>query len=406
MPSQETNPSAPAPLYIRTTEPLRELCKQAKIDGRLALDVEFIREQSYVPKLALIQLAVSDTCAIVDPLEVDDLSPLYELVTSPEILKVLHAAAQDMEVLYWRTQQSPAAIFDTQIAAAMVGLGEQLSYSNLVDRLLGVRLEKDESYSAWLQRPLSDSQIEYALNDVRYLLRLHDQLAEQLERLDRTKWSHEECRKYEGLERYARDPRTLFRRIRRGNNLSPTGLAILRELAAWRDQEAQTRDKPPGSVLHDEQLVDIARRAPRSLDDLQRFRGLSSKVIERSASDILTMVERGLAVPEAERPQPKGGHRTTQNEKVMVRLLDACLKALCVREKLPVSAVANRHDLESLVRRYRQGRLATADSPLLEGWRGELVGHVLIDVLKGRTHIFIHPQSGEVSFTTPSPSDT
>lgn len=404
MASQQTYSSNPTHIYIRTTEPLRELCEQAKNDGRLALDVEFIREQSYIPKLALIQLAVGDVCAIVDPLEVEDLSPLFELVTSPETLKILHAASQDMEVLYWRTRQSPAWIFDTQIAAAMVGLGEQLSYSNLVDRVLGVRLEKDESYSAWLQRPLSDSQIEYALNDVRYLLRLHDHLAERLERLERTNWSQEECRKYEGLERYERDPQQLFRRIRRGNNLSPTGLSILRELAAWRDQEAQARDKPPGSVLHDEQLVDIARRAPRTLDDLQRFRGLSSKIVERSASDILAMVARGLAVPEAERPQPKRGHRTSQNEKVMVRFLDACLKALCVREKLPVSAVANRNDLESLVRHHRQGRLATAGSPLLEGWRGELVGQTLIEVLEGRLHVFINPKTGEVSFS-PQPSD-
>ena len=385
-------------MYIRATEPLRELCEQAKSDGRLAIDVEFIREHSYIPKLALVQMAVGDLCAIVDPLEVEDLTPLYELVTSSQTLKILHAASQDMEVLYWRTKQSPAAIFDTQIAAAIVGLGEQISYSNLVERLVGVQLEKDESYSAWLQRPLSDSQIEYALNDVRYLLHLHDQLAQRLERLDRTNWSQEECRKYEGVERYARDPRTLFRRIRRGNNLSPTGLAILRELAAWRDQEAQERDRPPGTILHDEQLVDIARRAPRSLDDLQRFRGLSSKIIERSASDILAMVERGLAVPEADRPQPQRGHRTSQNEKVMARFLDACLKALCAREKLPASAVANRQELESLVRRFRQGRLATAGSPLLEGWRGELVGRTLMDILEGRIHVFIHPKTKEVSF--------
>ena len=403
MPSQQTNADTSVPMYIRTTEPLRELCDQAKSDGRFGIDVEFIREHSYIPKLALVQLAVGDVCAIVDPLAVEDLTPLYELVTSPETLKILHAAAQDMEVIYWRTQQSPASIFDTQIAAAIVGLGEQISYSNLVDRLLGVQLEKDESYSAWLQRPLSDSQIEYALNDVRYLLRLHDQLTQRLERLDRINWSQEECRKYEGVERYRRDPRTLFRRIKRGNNLSPTGLAILRELAAWRDQEAQTRDRPPGTVLHDEQLVDIARRAPRSLDDLQRFRGLSSKVIDRWSNDILSMVERGLAVPEADRPQPKRGHRTSQSEKIMVRFLDACLKALCVREKLPASAVANRQELESLVRRFRQGRLATAGSPLLEGWRGELVGQRLMDILEGRVHVFIHPKTKDVSFAPHSP---
>ncbi|MEE8292647.1 MAG: ribonuclease D, partial [Candidatus Tectomicrobia bacterium] len=140
-------------MYIRTSTSLRRLCDQARAEGLLALDVEFIRERSYIPKLALIQIAVSDTCAIVDPLAVQDLSPLFELVTSPQPLKVLHAAGQDMDVLYWQTGKPPAGIFDTQIAAAMVGLGEQLSYSNLVERLLGVSLTKSQSYSDWLQRP-------------------------------------------------------------------------------------------------------------------------------------------------------------------------------------------------------------------------------------------------------------
>jgi ribonuclease D len=217
--------------------------------------------------------------------------------------------------------------------------------------------------------------------------------------MNRMHWATEEFRKFETIERYQRDPRTLFRRIRRGNNLSPAGLAILRELADWRDREARERDKPPGTVLHDEQLVDIARKAPRTFSDLQRLRGLSSRVLERSAEDLLSMVERGLAVAEHERPQPMRGHRQTQTEKVMVRFLDACLKALCAREKLPVSTVANRNDLESLVRRYRQGRLAVSNSPLLEGWRGSLVGQELLDVLEGRVSVALDPTTGDIKFT-------
>jgi ribonuclease D len=178
---------------------------------------------------------------------------------------------------------------------------------------------------------------------------------------------------------------------------------VLRELAAWRDREARLQDKPPGSILHDDQLVDIARKTPRTIEDLQRFRGLPSRIIERSGKDILEMVAQGLAMSEAERPQPIRGHRQSQSEKVIVRFLDACLKALCAREKLPVSAIANRGDLETLVRRYQQGRLASAGSPLLEGWRGALVGHELFAILEGHMSVALDPQDGNLTFTPRPP---
>lgn len=385
-------------MYIRTVTPLRHLCDQAKAEGCLALDVEFIREHSYVPKLALIQIAVSDTCAIIDPLEVEDLSPLFELITSSETLKILHAATQDMEVLFWHSSQQPTRIFDTQIAAALVGMGEQLSYGHLVERLIGVSLTKGESYSDWLQRPLTPEQLEYALNDVRYLRDLHTILAKRLQAMKRTAWAEEECRKFEDIERYQRNPQILFRRIRRGRTLPPQGQAILRELVAWRDQEAQERDRPCGSIMHDEQLVEIARKAPRTLSDLQRFRGLSPRLIERDGAALLLMVQRGLAVAEDERPQPLNGHRPTQTEQLMVKFLDTCLKALCAREKLPASFIANRSDLEELVRRYRRGCLATTGSPILEGWRGALVGRDLLAALEGRVGVSLDQKTGEVTF--------
>jgi ribonuclease D len=385
--------------YIRTTAPLHELCEQAKTIGLIALDLEFIREHTYVPQLALIQIAVGETCVIVDPLEVNDLSPLLDLVASPHILKVLHAAAQDMEVLYWHSGKAPVRIFDTQVAAALVGLGEQLAYGRLVESLLGVTLPKGESYSDWLRRPLSPTQFAYALDDVRYLPALHHILSTRLQEMGRTVWATEEFRKFETLDLYQRNPRTLFRRIRRHHTLSSQGLAILRELADWRDSEAQRRDCPPGSVLRDETLVDIARKAPMSLDDLQRLRGLPRRELERTGTALLDAVARGLAVTEAERPQALRRPRLTQTDELMVKFLHVCLQTLCQRKKLPVSCLAKRADLEELVYKYRQGRLATDGSPLLESWRGALVGQEILAVLEGRLSVHRDPKTGTLAFT-------
>src|SRR5262249_51614369 len=238
-----------APMYIRTAAPLRRLCAQAQAEGRFALDLEFIREHSYVPRLALIQMAVSDTCAIVDPLQVHDLAPLLELCTSPHTLKVLHAAGQDTEILHWHAGIVSEHIFDTQIAAALVGLGDQLAYARLVDQLLGVSLSKGESYSDWLQRPLSPAQITYALDDVRYLLPLHDALAQRLEAMGRTTWLAEECRKFANPALYQRDPQQLFRRIRRGDTPASQGLGVLRELADLRGPATRLGGPPPRSRL-------------------------------------------------------------------------------------------------------------------------------------------------------------
>ena len=387
-------------MYIESSELLRRLCAQARTEGRLAIDLEFIRENTYVPQLALIQIAVRDACAIVDPLTVDDLSPLIEVLTDTDVLKVLHAAGQDVEVLHWHTGMLTQPIFDTQIAASMVGLGEQLSYGRLVDALLSVSLTKGESYSDWLRRPLLPSQTKYALDDVRYLLPMHDQLSKRLNAMGRAAWAADECRKYTDPALYERDPRTLYRRIRNGKNLSPQGLALLRELAAWRDDEARQRNRPHGRVLSNEILVDLARRAPQTRDDLQRLRGLPQRELERSADALLMTVQRGLEVPEADQPQPENrDHRLTPSEELTVKFLDASLKALCQREKLPASFIANRNDLETLVRRYRKDRLPTEGSPVLEGWRGELVGRELLAVLEGRLSLHLHPKTGKVTFT-------
>jgi ribonuclease D len=266
---------------------------------------------------------------------------------------------------------------------------------------LGVILTKGESYSDWLLRPLSAAQLSYAVDDVRYLPVLYDILSARLEEMDRTSWATEEFQKYDYPEPYQRHPRDLFRRIRRGRTLSAQGLAILRELAEWREREAQRRDCPPGSVLRDEALVALARKAPQSLDDLQRLRGLPRRELEQSAVELLQAVARGLAVTETERPQATQQWRLTQVEKLMVKFLDTCLRALCQQRQLSAACVGNHADLEELVYRYRRGRLQIEKCRIVTGWRGTLVGRDLLAVLTGRIGVQLDPQTGVMQFTSP-----
>ena len=266
---------------------------------------------------------------------------------------------------------------------------------------MGVSLTKGESYSDWLRRPLLPAQTRYALDDVRYLLPMHDRLSERLVDMDRVSWAADECRKFTNPALYERDPRTLYRRIRHGKNLAPQGLAVLRELAIWRDEEARQRNRPVGRVLSNEALVDLARRTPQTHAELQRLRGLPQRELERSADALIAAVRRGLSVPEADQPQPENReHRLTPTEELMVKFLDTSLKALCQREKLPPSFIGNRGDLETLVRRYRKDRLTAEGSPMLEGWRGELVGKDLLAILEGRLGLHLHPKTGKVAFTS------
>lgn len=392
-------------MYIRTTAELQTLCEQAEQFGKLAIDVEFIRENTYVPQLALIQIAIDQTCAIIDPLEVPDLTPIFDLVNAAHVLKILHAASQDLEVLFWHSSVPPTCVFDTQVAAAMVGEGDQLAYGRLVERLLGVSLAKGESYTNWLRRPLTEAQLAYALDDVRYLLPLHEILADRLDELGRTGWIKEEFRKLEDIDLYQRNPRTLYRRIRRGRNLSAQGLAILRELAEWRDREARERNRPPGSVLKDEFLVEIARKAPQTLDALRGFRGQPRREIERSGEEIIALVERGLNVAETDRPRSQRKYRLTRTEELMVKFIDTYLKVLCQDKKLSAPSIANRTDLEQLVYLYRRDKLGTEPCMLLQGWRGDMFGEQLLAVLEGRVSLYLDPSSGQL-LSTPLDSYT
>ncbi len=385
-------------MYLATDRELRGFCDAARAAGRLALDVEFIRERSYYPKIALVQLGVGGDVALVDPLGAVDLAPLDALLADAAVTKVLHSGSQDLEIFWLRTRRSPANVFDTQVAAALVGLGTQVAYGALVYRVLGVTLPKGEGFTDWLARPLSAEQERYALEDVRHLCPLHDALGERLRALGRERWVAEECRHFEDPEFWVEEPRTLYRRVRRNGVLSPRGLAVLRELAIWREKEAEERDRPRRSIVADEVLVELARMAPARQEDLRRFRGLHPQALARSADRILAAIQRGLALPEAECPHGDSVPRLDASALLAVDFLDSCLRALAERAEIAPSTIGTRAELEELVREHRAGTLDEEAIPIFHGWRRALIGNDMLAVLRGETSMYLDPETGAPRF--------
>lgn len=255
-------------MYISTNEDLTAFCKRARAFSAIAIDTEFLREKTYHAKLCLVQVATPDECVVIDPLAIDDLGPLAELMTDVDTLKVFHACSQDMEVLCHALGSVPAPIFDTQVAAGFLGERAQCSYHNLVSTFCGVSLPKTESLTDWSRRPLSPKQIEYALDDVRYLIDAYRVIESKLHSLGRTAWVRDEIRPLADPVHYRSDPRAAFKRVKRVNACTRRQLAVARELASWREQRAETRDIPRKWVMSDEVLLALCKRAPQTVEDL------------------------------------------------------------------------------------------------------------------------------------------
>ncbi|MFQ5654838.1 MAG: ribonuclease D [Planctomycetota bacterium] len=385
-------------MYLSDGVELRELCGRARRAGRVGLDVEFIRERTFYPQLALVQLAVEGELVLVDPLGGVDLSPIDELVLDDGVLKILHAATQDLEIFNDRTGEIPRPIFDTQVAAAMVGIGNQVSYGNLVQELLEETPVQGESFTDWLRRPLTGAQERYALEDVRYLLPMHDRLTQTLRELGREAWLEEELERFQDESLYRPDPRSLYRRVRRGGSLKGRGLAVLRELAVWREEEAKRLDRPRRSVISDEILVEVARRAPGSIEELRQCRGLRPQIARRNGKELLDAVGRGRELPKDEWPERGERRRMPPDGQLMVDFLQAVLKAQCQTERVAPVLVGNTRDVESLVLDHLDGTLKEGANPLLEGWRGELVGGRLLEFLEGRLSVHLDPASNAPVF--------
>jgi ribonuclease D len=285
--------------YIADRHGLETLCQRLTGTTRIAVDTEFVGENSFVPRLELIQIATSAEAAVIDVPAVGSLDPLATLLNQSEIEKVLHAGRQDLEILSQYCGRILTPMFDTQLAAAMVGYGTQIAYGQLVQRVLGTKLAKSHTLTNWSQRPLSAEQITYALEDVLFLLPLHEHLRQRLKSLGRLEWAQEEFERMEArLDERQADPRERYQRIRGWDNLRPRAAAVLRELVAWREHEAASRNVPRGRVVRDEVLLELARHAPQTISALAKTRGLHGAEVERSGEAILLVIREALGLPE------------------------------------------------------------------------------------------------------------
>jgi ribonuclease D len=389
-------------MIVTTPRQLEKLCDSLREAGSFAVDTEFVRERTYYIRLGIMQVACPDVEAILDPQSLESLDPFYELICEPAVEKVVHAGEQDFFVLFERTGKPPRNVFDTQIAAALVGYGEQLSYAKLVQKVTGVHLSKLETLTDWTARPLTRAQVGYALDDVRHLPSLRSHLGKRLEEMERIDWAKEEFRYLEQPETYTLpEPHEFYERIRSGS-MDGRHLGVLRELAAWREEEARRRDIPRGWVVRDQTLVEIARKVPTSLNELRRIRSMKTQEVERSGALLLELIRRGTENPVSENASKAPPTRVKSRAKPLIRLLDAWLHARAVSAKIAPSIVASKDQLKALVEGHLQG--SVPDVPVLSGWRRDLVGRDLLDILTGKLRLRVKSRTGKL-LVEQSPDD-
>lgn len=363
--------------YIDTTEKLLHFVREASTASVLAVDTEFIRERTFFPQLCLLQLATDQRSVIVDPLALDDLSPLKELFLSPHIVKVFHAGDQDLEIIYQTLALVPQPFFDTQLAAELLGMPQQSSLSNLVREFTGVRLSKTDSFSTWNLRPLTDSQVSYALDDVRYLPQIYTQMYDQLEQLGRLEWLEEDFAARTDEQRYCTSPQKAWQKVKHASSLNAAQLGVLMEVAAVRDSIAIKRNLPRKWVVTDELLVEIARLSPQNKEELFHLRGAENQLGRHWGEEILAAVKRGLELSPEELPERKNSMFRSATNAAASDLLRALVNQRARDNQVTPSMLVNKEELVRLAAGEREGLR------ILTGWRYKIVGAELLLLLEG-----------------------
>ena len=367
---------------------VRAIAERARAEGRLGLDTEFLPEGRYRPLLCLVQVVVGAEVWILDPLAGFDPAPLAAVLADPEVEIVVHAGRQDVAILRREWQTDVTNVFDTQVAAGFAGFSAQAGYNGLLHDVLRIRLPKTASFTRWDARPLTDEQLRYARGDVEHLLPLADDIRERLEASGRLDWAREECRAIAQASD-ERDPDEVWRRLPRANGLDPRERAVARELAAWRERTAERENRPVGAVLRDPTVVELAKRTPGGRKELAQIRGINPDVVRRRGDDILAAIARGrtaepLRLDEAERlsTEPQDGP--------VIALAEALVRSRAQEAGLAYEQIAARADLTPIVVAARRGG-PEPEVRTLRGWRRNLVGAELLDLLAGSRRLSVGP---------------
>jgi ribonuclease D len=387
---------APNYVYIESRSALEAFCAEIRDSRALAIDTEFVGEKTFHPRLEIVQIADDrGRIGIVDVPAVGDLAPLAEPIADSRIEKVFHAGTIDLAILERRLGVLPEPIFDTQLAAAMAGLGAQISYKNLVELALKARVGGKQTVSDWSRRPLSRDQLDYSAEDVAHLHALRDRLAERLTQLGRLDWLIEEQRERiaEIKLAEARPEEEQFRQVKEWRKLEGRDLAVLRELTIWRERTARRLDLARRFVMTDAGLIALAQLGPRSVEEMTGLRRVPTGPARKFARDILAAIERGAATPRETWPR-KGGEKPPIIPTGLVEVLQALVRCTAEAENIASTMLATSDDLKAIAANL--DRLERLDSPVLKGWRRELVGRKIIALIEG--HCSVGVEDGQLRF--------
>ncbi|HEY4165669.1 MAG TPA: ribonuclease D, partial [Reyranella sp.] len=384
---------------ITTTDELAAFCKSLAGAEFVAVDTEFMRERTYWPKLCLAQVAGPDEAAAIDALaEGIDLSPLDELMGNPTVLKVFHAARQDLEIFYLRMNKVPAPLFDTQVAAMVCGHGEAASYESLATKLAKARIDKSSRFTDWARRPLSERQITYAISDVTHLRVVYEALKRQLEKTGRFNWITEEMAVLNDPGIYRADPEQAWRRLK-PRGASPRLLGTLKEVAAWRERTAQRIDIPRQRLLRDEQLLEIASHAPKTVEELALTRGLGRGFAEGwQGREILEAIEKARKLPDAQLPTRDRAPEQLRAPGAVVDMLRTLLRLKAEQAGVAARLVASADEIDRLAAGKR-------DVHVLQGWRNEIFGKEALALIEGRVALALEGDHAQLLPVPPKAKD-
>ncbi len=379
---------------VTTDEALAEFCSLVSEASYCAVDTEFVREKTYYPLLSLIQVATEKHMACIDPLAIEDLSPLLALLKNPAILKVFHSPSQDLEILYQQFSTLPCPVFDTQLAAAVLGYTHQISYAELVQEITGVRLEKKHTRADWSRRPLSSSELDYAMDDVRYLLPVYRHLDELLHEKGRYGWIEQDLANLSLDSNFHIDTSSLWKRLKGVQKLKGVELQIAQDLCAWREEVAQRKNRPRRWIAADEWIVEIAKKKPASLTELEEIRAIPDKALSRNKKDWLDLVTRALAKDVSGWPVLKKPQKLDSHQQALADCLMAICREIADKNDMALATLVTRKDLDSLILNRKSSRLA-------KGWHFEIVGQHLLDFIYGQSSITVENDRVKVVAKSP-----
>ncbi len=370
-------------LYICCQDDFEKFVEESVGCHLLALDTEFLRENTYHPRLCLLQLATENDVALIDPFEIDDLAPLSRLLTDESMMKIVHSGRQDIEILYTELGVMPWPIFDTQIAATLLGYTQQIGYGPLVQAECGVTLQKLDSFTDWSKRPLVKSQLEYAADDVVYLPRVYRSMRDRLEQKGRLSWLEGDFRALVDPKRYEANPYERYLHLKKVNQLNRRQLSAARELAAWREKRAEELDIPRKRVMTDEQVVEACRREARTIDQLFMVRGMHERLSTSSARQVVKCIATGLDAANDTWPQLRHAPKSQRNVDAEVDLMTALARKRAKEYGVAFQTLVSHEDLRALARGQQEG------VAVLEGWRYDMIGRELLDLLDGKISLSI-----------------